>query len=228
MSSSADRAQHLTQKLADYILLYQKCSDKVRPYGRVQTDVIYDEAHKEWQSDPSNPLVEPPPGDRAKIDAHFATCDSICASKPQNTHDIYKISFACWAGMQVIQSQELANMPDKGRIVATANKLAVKMYVEQNPDAATLLPEPPNSTLPPHLQSAFFPTSTVPAVVIGPYHIGTTFSFLDKTSGEIMECTIQDYGTSELRGDWVEVVYNNRELRISPGEVNDMLANRVA
>jgi hypothetical protein len=87
MSSSADRVQHLTQKLADYILLSQKCSDKIRPYGRVRTDVIYDEAHKEWQSDPSNPLVEPPPGDRAKIDAYFATCDSICALEPQNIHE---------------------------------------------------------------------------------------------------------------------------------------------
>jgi hypothetical protein len=106
----------------------------------------------------------------------------------------------------------------------------VKMYVEQNPDA-TLLPESPNSMdmpLPPHLQSASFPTSTVPAVVIGPDLIGTTFSFLDGESGKIMKCTILDYGTSELRGDWVEVDYDDRmDLRISPGEFEDMLANRV-
>jgi hypothetical protein len=89
MSSSADRVQHLTQKLADYVLLYQKCSDKMIPYSRVQIKVIYDEARKEWQSDPSNPLVEPPRGDsdRAKIDAHFATCDSICSLKPRNAHE---------------------------------------------------------------------------------------------------------------------------------------------
>jgi hypothetical protein len=107
------------------------------------------------------------------------------------------------------------------------------MYVEQNEDA-TLLPESPNSTmdmpLPPHLQSAFFPTtSTVPAAVIGPDLIGTTFSFLDGESGKIMKCTILDYGTSELRGDWVEVDYNDTmEMRISAEEMKDMLANRVA
>jgi hypothetical protein len=84
-------------------------------------------------------------------------------------------------------------------------------------------------TLPPHLQSAFFPTSTVHAVVIGPHLIGTTFSFLDGKSGEIMKCTVQDYGTSQLRGDWVEVISNDTtELRISPEEMKDMLANRVA
>jgi hypothetical protein len=87
MDASEDHVQRLTQKLADYILLYQQCSDKVRPYGCAQTDVIYDEAYKEWQSDPSNPLIEPPPGDRAKSDAYFATCDSICAIKPRNTHE---------------------------------------------------------------------------------------------------------------------------------------------
>jgi hypothetical protein len=105
------------------------------------------------------------------------------------------------------------------------------MYMRQNADA-TLLLESPNSvgmTLPPHLQSAFFPTSTVHAVVIGPHLIGTTFSFLDGKSGEIMKCTVQDYGTSQLRGDWVEVISNDTtELRISPEEMKDMLANRVA
>ncbi|KAI0287905.1 hypothetical protein BC826DRAFT_1041528 [Russula brevipes] len=115
MSSSADRAQHLIQKLADYILLYQKCSDKVRPYGRVQTDVIYDEAHKEWQSDPSNPLVEPPRGDRAKIDAHFATCDSICALKPQNTHDSCRIDGGWFSICKIIKN--LLTCPTRIRLL---------------------------------------------------------------------------------------------------------------
>jgi hypothetical protein len=87
MDSSEVRVQRLTQKLADYILLYQECSDKVRPDGRAQTDPVYDEAYKEWKSDPSNPLVEPPPGDQAMSDAYFATCDSICALEPQNTSE---------------------------------------------------------------------------------------------------------------------------------------------
>lgn len=44
-----------------------------------------------------------------------------------------------------------------------------------------------------------------------------------------MECLIQDYGTSELRGGWVEVVYNDdKEMRISQNEMQEMLANRVS
>jgi hypothetical protein len=42
------------------------CSVKVRQYGGAKTDLIYDEAYKEWQGDPSKPLVEPPLGDEVQ------------------------------------------------------------------------------------------------------------------------------------------------------------------
>ena len=143
MTSSEDRTQRLTQKLVDYVLLYQDCSDKVKQYGLSNTQLVYNEAYQDWQSDPSNPLVEPPIGDQAKSDAHFAKCDSICALEPQNPHEyvpswisqsrhranehlssLYKISFACWAGIQVIKSQQLADMPNKEEIIVTASNLA--------------------------------------------------------------------------------------------------------
>jgi hypothetical protein len=109
-------------------------------------------------------------------------------------------------------------------------------YMNQNPNA-TMLPESLNSMnpeFPPHLQSAFFSTSTehYDGVEIDPRLIGTTISFFDGKTGKIMECTVQDYGTSQLRGDWVEVVYNDTRdselLRISLGEMKEILANRVA
>jgi hypothetical protein len=51
--------------------------------------------------------------------------------------------------------------------------------------------------------------------------------YLDE--GETMECTIQGNGTSELRGDWVEVLYDDeREMRISQKEMSEMLANRIS
>jgi hypothetical protein len=81
-----DRAELPPRKLTDYIL-YQECSDKVRPYGRAKIDIIYDKVYRAWRSDPSNPLVEPPLGDQAKCDAYFATCDSICAIEPRDLHE---------------------------------------------------------------------------------------------------------------------------------------------
>jgi hypothetical protein len=93
-----------------------------------------------------------------------------------------------------------------------------------------MLPDSANSMdpkLPPHLQSAFFPELDSTKDEIGDL-IGTTIHFLDGKSRMVMACTIQDCGTSRLRGDWVEVVYNETtEMRISPEEMKEILANRV-
>ena len=83
--------------------------------------------------------------------------------------------------------------------------------------------------LTPHLGSAFFPTSTEGAVDsghgIGPDLVGTAIGLVDEETGEVTKCIVQDFGTSHVRGDWVEVVYDDgRELRMSKKE---MLANRV-
>jgi hypothetical protein len=96
-------------------------------------------------------------------------------------------------------------------------------YRRQNPELI-------NSTdqLPPHLMCAIIPTSKE-HVGNTECDIGTTIRYLDIDRGKIMECTIQDYGTSELRGDWVEVVYDDeREMRISQGEMDEILANRIS
>ena len=144
MSLSNDHhAQQMAQKLAGYALLYQKCSDQVRLQGGT-TDrfiAIHNKAYKEWTSDPTNPLFEPPIGDEKKKAVYFAKCDEICSSKPQNLHEyvttmdlsypisfdtfdsLCKVTFACWAGMQVIQSQELANMSNGEEVMETAKQL---------------------------------------------------------------------------------------------------------
>jgi hypothetical protein len=88
MSLSND-SQQIAQKLADYALLYQQCSDQIRLQG-VSAEhflAIHDEAYKEWTSDPTNPLFEPPLGDEKKKAAYFAKCEEICRSKPQNLHE---------------------------------------------------------------------------------------------------------------------------------------------
>lgn len=94
-SPEEDRAHYLIKKLAGYILLYQQCSDKLRPHGRTKMDPVYDEAYKDWKSDPKNPLVEPPLQDQAKCDEYFATCDKICALEPQTPHE-YVVGFSAF------------------------------------------------------------------------------------------------------------------------------------
>ena len=99
-----------------------------------------------------------------------------------------------------------------------------------------MLPKSPNSMdpelLPSHLASAFFPNHSAGAVDLvgefGPHLLGTTIKCRDQETLEVIECTIQDYGTSQLRGNWYEVVYGEaEERRITAQEMKEMLDNLV-
>lgn len=73
-------------KLAEYFILYQQCSDLIQPYG-TQGKIIYDEAYEEWRNNPSSLLIEPPQGDQEETTEYFRTCDLLCATKPKNVHE---------------------------------------------------------------------------------------------------------------------------------------------
>jgi hypothetical protein len=52
------------------------------------------------------------------------------------------------------------------------------------------------------------------------------FHFRDPRTGKATECTLVDYGTSRMRGDWFEVVYEDgKESQISDKEMNEILDN---
>ena len=85
--------------------------------------------------------------------------------------------------------------------------------------------------LPSHIRSAFIPTEHAVDIGcdIGPRLIGTRIGLVNEFTGEIRECTVQDYGTSYLCGEWVEIAYDDgSDLRVSPKELNEMLANPVS
>jgi hypothetical protein len=75
--------QELTQKLAAYYILYQKCSDGVRHLSATRLNSLHDEAYRKWQGDPSNPLFEPPRNDKKRKASYFAKCDEICRIEPK-------------------------------------------------------------------------------------------------------------------------------------------------
>lgn len=141
-SEGPGHVHHLIHKYANYVVLDQACSDAIRTsYCACEINTLHGKAYGEWRGDPLNPHVRPPQGDQEKNEAFFNKCDSLCAMQLQNPHEfvlsqstcrynaknhlssIYKIKFACWAGMQVIHSQ-LARMPGGNRILAIANQVA--------------------------------------------------------------------------------------------------------
>ena len=79
--------------------------------------------------------------------------------------------------------------------------------------------------LPSHLERMLYLDAT--AHDDGTNLIGQTIRFRDQTTGETMECTVQDCGTSKLRGDWFEVVFGDKEMRITTEEMKEMLSSRI-
>ena len=95
-----------------------------------------------------------------------------------------------------------------------------------------MLPDDPESMhprLPSHLERTLYPETTAHDTSLDerPNLIGQKIRFRDQTTGEMMECTVQGYGTSKLRGDWFEVVFGDEEVRITAEEMKEILASRI-
>lgn len=63
----------------------------------------------------------------------------------------------------------------------------------------------------------------------GPHLIGQKVRCHDREMGDIIEFTIQDCGTSHLKGEWFEIMYEHDEgaSQITAREMKVMLDDRV-
>jgi hypothetical protein len=90
-----------------------------------------------------------------------------------------------------------------------------------------------DSTLPSRLVDAMYPRHTTSGRAkggeLGPHLVGQTIRFRDQKTDFVVECTIQDCGTSHLRGEWFEVIYGaaTGSQQISKLELRDIMANYV-
>jgi hypothetical protein len=76
--------------------------------------------------------------------------------------------------------------------------------------------------LPPHLVPVHFPEAKVDKH--GSELIGSTIRYHNGKNGKIEECTICDFGTSYLKGDWFLVTYDDDAVvEITASDMDDML-----
>ncbi|KIL68299.1 hypothetical protein M378DRAFT_158836 [Amanita muscaria Koide BX008] len=159
--------------------------------------------------------------------------------EPKTIEDYFTISFACWAGIQVIRSQELDGFANEYKVWNAAHNLAYK-DIKRNPEVA-VLPDSPDANDPDLLsdllsaccvsgdtaETSLAGSTTTPRE-LGPHLIDKTVRYRDQETGKIMELTIQDCGTSHLKGKWFEVEYDDLTvLQITSGKLEEILANRV-
>ena len=83
---------------------------------------------------------------------------------------------------------------------------------------------------PSHLLPVLYPTivHNVEAGELGPQLINKTVECRDQETDEVVTFTIQDYGTSHVKGEWFEIMYEDLTvLQITTVELKEMLANQV-
>jgi hypothetical protein len=125
------------QKLVQYHVLIQKCSDRMRHVNKCDLSTIYDDALKEWNANPSNPLIEP---DRGKASFLYKSGRNmwITASNYQRVssqwfiaaqikqcrnESYFKVSFACWAGIDLLRHRELSQLPNYAELMGELHNL---------------------------------------------------------------------------------------------------------
>jgi hypothetical protein len=89
---------------------------------------------------------------------------------------------------------------------------------------APSLPIPMDPQALAHLNPTLFPRHKADELVLG-----QKIRYRDKRTGQIMECTVEDSGTSRLRGNWFLVLYGpeEREVEVTATQMEEMLVNRV-
>ena len=85
--TSQDRLQAITRKIADYFILHTLCIQKAQMLESNKSMMFHklEEAQRDWQRDPSNPLTMPPRDDDKKRAEFFAKCDEICSLQKEAT-----------------------------------------------------------------------------------------------------------------------------------------------
>lgn len=81
---------------------------------------------------------------------------------------------------------------------------------------------------PPHLQDTLCPDRAC-SVMADTDLIGRTIRYRDSVTGYVRECTVEDIGTSKMKGNWYMITDkdNDEEYMITAKEMKDILATRV-
>ena len=103
-------------------------------------------------------------------------------------------------------------------VVIESKACRFEAYARDKPNVP-VLPATPDPRLPSHITSVFYPTD-VNERDDGNFwpKLGQKIRFRKPESGQIVQCTVQDYGTSKLKGNWFEVLYDDEDEEVNVTE----------
>lgn len=227
MSLLSEAQLETAYRVAGYLVLYHTCSDKLLEHQPMLSS-LYNTADAKWREGAFRPHILPLVGNQLPA-VHFSKLISWLDKK--NPSELLQVQCQCWTALQVIKSEELVPMGITGhQIKAAAHHIAAQEYLKRH--ALTSLGA--ESRLDPVAELQVVPSLTPYGVnlpLLPPPDaslIGRTIQYRDRNlcmRDQITKCFVNDVGSSELRGIFYEVIFNDVEvLTISEEEMMDILS----
>jgi len=214
-------AQDLATRLGEYYYLMEKNSAKLRTLPLSDVTDVYDAVGKEWH------FPNPPRKDGEERRKYFEKCEEICNSTASTAKELMLIVFTSWAAIRVITDDEFLELSEVewGSILGAANNYSMaKLGLSTTPSC---------SDLPPHVQDVLCPDRVMADSDADSDLIGQTIRYQDSVTGCVRVCSVEDIGTSKMKGKWYMITDKNsndseepREHMITAKEMEDILAMR--
>ncbi|KAL6305701.1 hypothetical protein BKA93DRAFT_927678 [Sparassis latifolia] len=215
----------MTERYTNYLVIAETCGRTIRGMGYGQNDVarvqpVYDQAARDWRND-STIILRTNSTDPNEQAAFFRQCDEICATPLDSLYRCFWVGFAATAGAQGLYCL-FDNHPARGNIVSEATDESVRRTIGEQ--GFQQLAKLASSLNPQQLENA---SSLNPCTMDPVERIGETVRYKDENNN-IIECTIEDAGTSVVKGDFFKLSYlGGGQKEVSSEEMARILRNAV-
>ncbi|KAL6302210.1 hypothetical protein BKA93DRAFT_751446 [Sparassis latifolia] len=194
----------MTERYANYLVIAETCGRTVRGMGYGEDDgarvqPVYDQVFRDWYNDPTI-ILRTNSTDPNEQAAFFRQCDEICAASLDSLYKCFWVGFAATAGAQGLYCL-FSEHPAKYKILREASDESIRRLIGEQ--GFQQLANLASSLNPRRMENA---SSLDPRTMDPMERIGETIRYKDENNN-IVECTIEDAGTSVVKGDFFKLSY---------------------
>ncbi|KAL6302212.1 hypothetical protein BKA93DRAFT_859382 [Sparassis latifolia] len=216
----------MTERYTNYLVIAETCGRTVRGMGYGEDDAdrvrpVYDQVVRDWYNDPTTIILRTNSADPKEQAAFFRQCDEICATPLDSLYKCFWVGFAATAGAQGLRSL-FSKHPAKSKILREASDESIRRLIGEQ--GFQQLAKLASSLNPRQMENA---SSLDPRTMDPMERIGETIRYKDENNS-IVECTIEDAGTSVVKGDFFKLSYlSGGQKEVSSEEMALILRNAV-
>ncbi|KAF8636138.1 hypothetical protein AX17_003761 [Amanita inopinata Kibby_2008] len=214
----------LTDKLTEYLYLFTRISERIQIAGPTYQQQIpdYEAAGKAWKADTKLPVKYT----EAEVAEYFSKTDKACARMQESNlpvFDLYYIGIALGMAMQVLDNVIRVKHFSYADITNEANKRAMQRLSAEEASG------PPLTGIPDNKLHKYLTKEQRSGNNAEEDLFDQDILYEDPNTGAHRICTVVDSGSSRLRGEYFEVIFDHAETTeiLSGEEMDEILARRV-